>query len=734
MIHRFQRTLQSRTWQHIGSALLSTASFSSIIWAIVVIFRQPCLESTVTLFESVCSSAMLDLAAVLVAACFWSVGLALCLADQLGVTLVFFLLAASAAAAGKVSILGGATGARLFHILLAWLAPVTFHFHHTLLTRPLSRADRILLALWYGLAAVCSSPLILMSAALQQTEWLLILERSIYLGLAFSLALTALVLIHDFRHHLSPVAHRHIRLIAFGNVIAIAPLILLSLLPQALGAPAYLPFELTVLCLLISPLTYGFSFFRHRLVRTEVALNRMAGYFLLITLLLSVYLSAGVLVHRLTGLPESYWPLASTLFDVGLLLLFARLQRGLQQLTHWALYGNEFNYINMVGRVAESLSHTLDREMLRRLLLNELASAMRASRSALFLKEHDDTLILLGASGFERQDWAGGQLPGDGHLAAYLESAGKPVPDAHLRRALAEARLQPQERVLCSLPGIAFWLPLISSGALQGLLLMGARSAGDYYTAEDERILATLAHQSGVAAYNVRLTEQFRAGRQELARAHQQLLIGREQERRELAHELHDDAVQQLLGINYQLAGFGNVAQGNSTSLQIIQQEVLSVITQLRRVIGDLRPAGLEEFGLTSALKGYVTRLQREGGPELPVIELDVDKVGTTLLPSTAICLFRVAQEGLRNSLKHAQAHHIKLKLRVSPSEAILSVRDDGRGFCVPARLSELAQADHFGLLGMAERVSWAGGQFVVHSRPGLGTEITSRIPLNGMR
>ncbi len=325
-------------------------------------------------------------------------------------------------------------------------------------------------------------------------------------------------------------------------------------------------------------------------------------------------------------------------------------------------------------------------------------------------------------------------MPGNGHLAAYLESAGKPVPDTHLRRVLAEARLGPQEQVLCSLPGIAFWLPLISSGALQGLLLIGARSAGDYYTAEDEYILATLAHQSGVAAYNVRLTEQFRAGRQELARAHQQLLIGREQERRELAHELHDDAVQQLLGINYQLAGLGTVTQDSSTSPQLIQQEVLSVVTQLRRVIGDLRPAGLEEFGLTSALEGYVTRLQREGGSELPVIELDVDEVGTTLLPSTAICLFRVAQEGLRNSLKHAQAHHIKLKLRVSSSEAILSVRDDGRGFCVPARLSELAQADHFGLLGMAERVSWAGGQFIVHSQPGLGTEITSRIPLNGMR
>jgi two-component system sensor histidine kinase DegS len=155
------------------------------------------------------------------------------------------------------------------------------------------------------------------------------------------------------------------------------------------------------------------------------------------------------------------------------------------------------------------------------------------------------------------------------------------------------------------------------------------------------------------------------------------------------------------------------------------------VVTQLRRLIGELRPAGLEELGLTAALEGYVAHLQREGGPDVPKIRLNLDASGPALAEPVAICLFRVAQEGLRNTLKHARAGQVTLHLRLLDGEAVLSVHDDGRGFHVPSRLSTLTEADHFGLVGMAERVNWAGGQFDVRSQPGVGTEVTARIPLN---
>lgn len=276
-------------------------------------------------------------------------------------------------------------------------------------------------------------------------------------------------------------------------------------------------------------------------------------------------------------------------------------------------------------------------------------------------------------------------------------------------------------------------------------------SGGDFFTAEDERILATVARQSGIAAHNVRLAEQVRAGRQELARAHQQLLVGREREQRRLAQELHDGAVQQLMGISYQIVEEGR--ERREGRWEIIRREVLGVATQLRRLIGELRPAGLEELGLTAALEGYVARLEREGGPEMPEIQLDLDESETALPEAVASCLFRAAQEALRNGLKHAQAKRITVSLRLTPpfppdacpepsrrvggeqrGGAMLSVRDDGCGFRVPARLSELARGDHFGLVGVAERVTWAGGQLTIHSQPGAGTEVMVQIPYSVIR
>lgn len=229
----------------------------------------------------------------------------------------------------------------------------------------------------------------------------------------------------------------------------------------------------------------------------------------------------------------------------------------------------------------------------------------------------------------------------------------------------------------------------------------------------------------------------------ELAKAQRRLAEIQEAERLHLARELHDCTVQQLLGISYQLGALRRNAgarqhrldapgdAGLVTTLDVVYKEVLGVVAQLRGLIGTLRPAGLEELGLTTALEGYVARLQREWGPELPEIELHLDKSGTALPKPAALCLFRAAQEALRNALQHAHAQHITLRLRLLSSAVLLSVSDDGCGFHVPARLSELAQTDHFGLVGMAERVALAGGQLTICSQPRAGTRVMIRIPLS---
>ncbi len=118
-------------------------------------------------------------------------------------------------------------------------------------------------------------------------------------------------------------------------------------------------------------------------------------------------------------------------------------------------------------------------------------------------------------------------------------------------------------------------------------------------------------------------------------RAHQQLLDAREQERHQIACELHDNAVQQLLGISYQVVALQQkirrLASSNSANsesinpgLDSLRQEILRVTAKLREMIGELRPAGLEEFGLGSALEGFVHKMRRQAGRACPQIEMEI--------------------------------------------------------------------------------------------------------------
>ncbi|NJO82624.1 MAG: PAS domain-containing protein [Blastochloris sp.] len=246
---------------------------------------------------------------------------------------------------------------------------------------------------------------------------------------------------------------------------------------------------------------------------------------------------------------------------------------------------------------------------------------------------------------------------------------------------------------------------------------------------------------AGVIGVATDITERAHA-EHVLSRMRLRLLEQREAERLHIARELHDSAVQYLIGISYQLAAVVQRIQTDvrcneptndavAPALHAVRSGVLEVAAQLRDLIGALRHNELDELGLAAALQRDVTRLTRWSDSRSPAILLDVDQPETALPRPVALTLFRTAQEALRNAIRHAKAQRITLRLRLRGNEAALSVRDDGRGFQAPARLSKLARTNHFGLVGIAERIAWAGGRLAIQSQPGVGTEVSICIPLN---
>jgi PAS domain S-box-containing protein len=276
------------------------------------------------------------------------------------------------------------------------------------------------------------------------------------------------------------------------------------------------------------------------------------------------------------------------------------------------------------------------------------------------------------------------------------------------------------------------WRQFLAEGALAGTYAI-RRPDGTARAAECRAVARIRPGQHLAVLRDV--TERARA-EAERAASRRVLAAAREAERLRLARELHDTAVQQLLGVSFQLAAHRAAGGGAdpvpvpAAALTDLRAAVLDTVALLRGLIGELRPAGLEEFGLRAALEGYLGALRRERGSVLPAIVVDLDDVGDDLPQDVGLCLFRVAQEALRNAIRHAGAREVVVTLRREDAEVAVRVCDDGRGFRVPGRLSAYTQAGHFGLAGMCERVQLAGGRFGVESAPGAGTVVTATCPL----
>ncbi len=194
----------------------------------------------------------------------------------------------------------------------------------------------------------------------------------------------------------------------------------------------------------------------------------------------------------------------------------------------------------------------------------------------------------------------------------------------------------------------------------------------------------------------------------------------REEERRRLGLDLHDNVCQELAAVGILLEA-ARVRKGEGSELERATRHLTEVIEHLRLVGRDLRPMLLTDLGLTESLRAFTTKvssLQRRVGAMFPTPIPRLDD-------ETEIAVYRVAQEALGNALRHAEARNIDLLMRSDEGRLLLEVRDDGRGFDRTAH-----RTDSLGLASMEERALALGGRLEIVSRPGQGTCIRLECPL----
>jgi len=216
-----------------------------------------------------------------------------------------------------------------------------------------------------------------------------------------------------------------------------------------------------------------------------------------------------------------------------------------------------------------------------------------------------------------------------------------------------------------------------------------------------------------------------RAAYERLALLHERFDVAKEEERRFIAHELHDELGQMLTVVKLQLTAKSDGATGRATNSDTIAL-VDGMIDRVRRISTDLRPPLLDEVGLFPALRAHVDSQRALSGV---AIELETNETdGLRLDGAREIACFRVVQEAITNALRHAAPRRIQVRVIRRPGTLSLSIADDGRGFDTATLAA--ASAGHLGVAGMEERVRARGGQFRVSSRPGAGTTVDVEMPI----
>lgn len=279
-------------------------------------------------------------------------------------------------------------------------------------------------------------------------------------------------------------------------------------------------------------------------------------------------------------------------------------------------------------------------------------------------------------------------------------------------------------------------VPVSLGSQIFGNLYLTDRVGGPF-TEEDERIAITLAAQAAVAIANARaaaderarLTESaaLQAARQReqaAADGHRGAIRAQEAERARVARELHDETGQVLTAVALELRALDRHldAEGRDR-LAGVRRTLASASESLRDLAIGLRPSGLAEHGLESALERQADRLRAGGDTN---VDIAMAGLPPDLPEEVEIAVFRVVQEALTNVQRHAHARNAGVLVTAKGDRIRVLVEDDGVGF-TPAD-----PTDRLGLTGMRERIALIGGEVTVESSPGKGAVIVVEIPLRG--
>jgi PAS domain S-box-containing protein len=367
--------------------------------------------------------------------------------------------------------------------------------------------------------------------------------------------------------------------------------------------------------------------------------------------------------------------------------------------------------------ISHTVASTLQLEPLLGLILDQLKTVVDYTGSAILAAENEELIILDNRSPIQEVQLMQLRFPLKdlGPIWETMISRETIImpdvrDDTYLAQAFRTALGQLGETTF-SYVRACMIVPLSLKDQVIGMLVLTS-SNEEAFTPHHAALALAIANQAAVAIENARLYEQAQT-------------LAAIEERQRLARELHDSVSQALygisLGVHTARMQLDHDPKDLAESLDYVLELAEAALIEMRALIFELRPESLETEGLVTALTKQAAALHARHGI---LVKLDLgQEPGITVKVKQD--LYRIAQETLHNTVKHARASQVELKLDQTNEVVMLEIRDNGRGFDTSASFP-----GHLGLHSMQERVKSLGGELLIESAPGQGTRIRAQVPV----
>ncbi len=496
-----------------------------------------------------------------------------------------------------------------------------------------------------------------------------------------------------YRYESISVERQQTKWFIYGLMLSLTGILIVSLAPLLLQPDFYAnphPFWLLVLDMAIIlllmpiPVTIAMSMLRKRLWDIDPIVNRTLVYAGLSALIISVY---SIIVWYLSYAFQVGHNMIFSLIATGVTaFLFAPLKEKLQKTVNRMMYGEQQDPYSVLIELGNRLKEPLAPDAALETVARSVKEALKLPYVGIMLARNEQSRL--------------------------VASVGNPPPDTAI-------------------------IPLVSGGRDIGSLIVAARSPGETFNEADRRMLGILSRHASTVLHSVKQTMEIGLLVGELQQSREQLIMAREEERRTMRNNLHDEIAPRLASMKLTASLVEDWIREDPpraiSSMTRFREEIGKTVEEIRGIVYDLRPPALDELGLVGALRQRAERLQdvHSGAKARPLrIEIEPADSLPDFPAAIEVGAYRIVTEALVNVFKHAAADYCRIRIEFNPetSELRLEVADNGIG--LGERTSASSHSGGLGLTSIRERTEELGGICRFDRPPEGGTVVSAVLPV----